>query len=242
MTNTTITTTSTLTENIVNAKNRAATMVGNLAQLASTIKTDTVASSHAALNLAIDGAKDAIKELNELLAHEYYRSFDLPTIIKAGKAVPAFTLDLTEDGVWMLKTETKYPTLTGLVKAEKVSAEFATKVESLRFIGAIIAMGDTKANRDAILSHASKKVAESIPATISNTMAKKAFDEALVELAGKHGSAAMWKDFQALSVRRTGDWGKRAVQNSRLVGDLFLEYANLILTGNRLTVDAKETK
>lgn len=231
----------TLRDNVKNAYDRALSMVKTLNDTATTVENNAISLSSAKMDLAISGAKSAISELNALTALLYHREHSVSATIEAGACVPAYALT-TENDLFVMTSVKVYPTLTSLVEAGSISKDIALAANVLRFVAALLVMGDTQANRDAILSHASKKVAAILPETVSNTTAKKVFDEVMVTLTGKHGSASMWQDFKALSVKRTGEWGKRQIANQAHVGDLILEYAHLTMNGKRLEVEAKASK
>lgn len=186
----------------------------------------------------------ALRELNELMATEYYKATPAIEVIKTA-AVPCKVLSYDKkEAVYSIEDGFAHPSIVGM--KDYLSKGIVDRVDVLRRCGAYLAMEGMEGRESALYGVIinDKKVnvpTEAVkailpkPEEISKSAVKNMLTRALRELTEGDAeplvTSALLKDFSAFCVKRTGEWGVRTLAAQEHVGDIVLEYAHMLLTG-----------
>lgn len=196
----------------------------------------------------MSAVKKALVDFNRLAASEYYKATPAVDVIRDA-SVPAYALTFDkENGYWYESTRV-YPTLHGM--RDYLPEGCLDRVDVLRRCAAYLAMTGMD-NRAVVLtgytdaegkSHdvPTKAVAAILKpfvddkSTISKSAVKNMLTRAMLELTDNGCeplvTSAMLNDFATFCVKKTGEWGVRAMASQSHIGDLVLEYVHMTLTG-----------
>lgn len=195
----------------------------------------------------VKAANKALRELNQLLATEYYKEVDAVSVLRNGKEVPAMALTYDSDKKEYSLTAVKvYPTLQGMKPF--LPEDITERVDVLRRCASYLAM-DGMEGRELVLTGIegeNGKKGKDVPTEkakaimpeadkISNNAVKAMLTRIVTELTQGGATAcvtsAMLKDFNQFCIKRTGEWGERAMTSQEHVGDIVLEYVHMTLSG-----------
>lgn len=190
----------------------------------------------------------ALRELNELTATDYYKVTPAVDVIRDA-SVPAFRLSFKEEEGYVYERANAYPTLNGMKKF--LPDGCLDRVDALRRLSAYVAMAGMD-NRAVVLTGYTDKEGKKhdVPtqavsailkpfvedkSAITKTVVKDMLTRAMLELTDNGCkplvTSSMLSDFSAFCVKRTGEWGSRALAGQSHVGDIVLEYTHMCLTG-----------
>lgn len=199
-----------------------------------------------AVDNAFSDCKKVLNKYNTLTAKKYYLENDLMTIVKAGKNVPAKELktEQNENGAFTVKLDdvTVYPTCRDMVKVGALDDGIIDKIDVLRREVAYLATGakvfltgDVENKKDIPNETVAGIIAGD--GKVSMNRAKETMAVVLHDITGgeykKNVFSALYKDFAGYMVKRTGEWGERAMVSRAVACDLVLEYAYLYFNDMR---------